>query len=367
MKITPCIFALLLVTACGKKTGGDPLTAHETPSPVKAENKLMLTDSQVRLANITTQPAGRKAIGETIPINGWLKVDEQQSKTISSRAAGRVEKLYIKESGQPVKAGQPLYVLYSETILTLQQEYLLAKAQYEALEKTEERYKSFLDAAEHKLLLYGLTKDQINQLNPSSPPRVTFQAPASGIITAVNVTEGEYVPEGALLYTLENIENLWVEAELYPDETSLVQPGDNILVRVGNESQAIPGKVIFLSPEYRAQTQLTILRASLKNPGMKLIPGQQAQVYLTHSSREAITLPPDAVIHDSHGTHVYIQTENNTFQPRVVKTGIENFDGIEIISGVREGEIVAVSGAYLLYAENILRNGYDVQHPNHQH
>ena len=365
MKISPYLVTLLILASCTKNQSNDSHKAHQTPVPAETENNLMLTESQIRLANITTQPAGKRSIGETIPVNGWLKVDELQSKVISSRVAGRIEKLFIKETGQPVKAGQPLYVLYSETLLTLQAEYLLAKDQYEALGKTETRYKSFLEAAERKLLLYGLTKNQINQLTPASQQqRITFVAPSSGIITALNVAEGEYVSEGGLLYTLENIENLWVEAELYPDETSLIQPGDIITVRVGNESQE--GKVIFLSPEYRAQTQLTILRASLKNPGLKLIPGQQAQVYLTHSSREAITLPPDAVIRDSRGTHVYIQTEKNTFQPRAVKTGIENFDSVEIISGIREGEIIAVSGAYLLYAENILKNGYD-RNLNHQH
>ena len=68
-----------------------------------ASDDLMLTDSQIKLANITTAPVNKKPIGQTVVINGQLKVDEQKSEVISSRAAGRLEKLFIKETGQRVK------------------------------------------------------------------------------------------------------------------------------------------------------------------------------------------------------------------------------------------------------------------------
>src|SRR5687768_4668376 len=153
---------------------------------------LMLTDSQMKLANITIEQVSKRPVGQTVVINGQLKVNEQKTEVISSRAAGRIEKLAIRETGQNVKHGQPLYVLYSEELLTLQREYLLAKEQYELLGKSEKRYKSFLDAAERKLLLYGLTKSQINQLNKNSlQPRVTFLAPASGVITEINASRSE--------------------------------------------------------------------------------------------------------------------------------------------------------------------------------
>lgn len=323
---------------------------------------LMLSDSQMKLANITTQKAGRRPIGQTITVNGRLAVNEQNSEVISSRAEGRIEKLYIKETGQALRAGQPLYILYSETLLTLQHEYLLAKEQYETLGKTGTRYRSFLDAARKKLLLYGLTKSQIDQLTDRTAlrPSITFLAPSHGVVTEINATEGQYVSEGSLLYKIEDISRLWVEAELYPGETSLVKTGDQIVVSVnGNQNKMVGAKVIFLSPEYRANTQITVLRATLDNPENEYKPGQQAQIHLTHSTKEAIAIPSDAVIRDGNGTHVYVQTGNNTFQPRMVKTGIENFNLVEITEGLNEGDTVAVTGAYLLYSELILKKGTD--------
>jgi len=325
-----------------------------------ADSDLMLSDSQIKLANITTQVVTKKSVGQTVVINGRITVDEQKSKVISSRAAGRVEKLFVKETGQSIQQGQPLYVLYSEILLTLQQEYLLAKDQYESFGKMEKRYKSFLDAAERKLLLYGMAKNQISQLTNrnSLQSHITFLAPAAGIVTEINASEGQYVGEGTPLYKIEDIRSLWLEAELYPNETSFAKVGDKISAKVsGNESNTIESRVTFLSPEFRNNTQIIIMRASINNPSLRFKPGQHAQVYLTHSSHEAIAIPVDAVIRDGQGSHVYIQSGNNTFRPQMVSLGIEGFDQVEITEGLKEGDTVAVSGAYLLYSEIILKKG----------
>ncbi|MEP6737041.1 MAG: efflux RND transporter periplasmic adaptor subunit [Chryseolinea sp.] len=302
-------------------------------------------------------------------INGKLVVNQDYSEVISSRAAGRVEKLFFKETGRVVKKGEPLYELYSESLLTLQNEYLLAKDQYETLGKTEARYESFLKASEKKLLLYGLSKNQVEQLAKSKivQQRITFLAPASGIITEINASEGQYLSEGGMLYKIENISRLWLEAELYPQETSLAKIGDKIIVRIsGYESFPIETKVTFLSPEYRANTQITIMRAAIENPEMKFKPGAQAQVVFSHSARKTLAIPTDAVIRDGKGTHVYIESDTNTFQPRMVKTGLEDFEQVEIIEGLMENEVIVVTGGYLLYSELVLKKGMSPM-AGHQH
>ncbi len=332
-------------------------------------NDLMLNESQIRLANITTQKVSLQSIGQTVVINARLVVDQDYSEVITSRAEGRIERLFFKETGRVVKKGEPLYELYSETMLTLQKEYLLAKDQYETLGKTEQRYESFLKASERKLLLYGLSKSQIEQLGQSKTvqQRITFLAPASGMITEISASEGQYLAEGGILYKIENISRLWLEAELYPQETSLVKVGDKIIVRVGGyETSPVETKVTFLSPEYRANTQIIVMRATLSNSEMKFKPGAQAQVLFSHSSRKTLAIPTDAVIRDGKGTHVYIESDTNTFQPRMVTTGLEDFERVEITEGLMENEIVVVSGAYLLYSELVLKKGVSPM-AGHQH
>ena len=330
---------------------------------------VMLTESQMKLANITTKQVAKEPVGQTVVINGQLAVNEQNTEVISSRAAGRIEKLLIKETGINIRMGQPLYILYSEELLTLQQEYMLAKEQYESLGQTQPRYKSFVDAAERKLLLYGLTRTQINGLadQTSLQPRITFLAPANGVVTQINVSEGQYVSEGTTLYNTEDISSLWVEAELYPTETALVNAGDKVSVRVAGETSTIQAEVTFMSPEFRNNTQITIMRATIINADSKFKPGQHAQVLLTHSAHEAIAIPSDAVIRDQQGSHVYVTSGDNTFRPRMVKTGIESFDQVEITEGLTEGDTIAVTGAYLLYSEIILKKGTDPMQGHDHH
>jgi membrane fusion protein, copper/silver efflux system len=327
-----------------------------------ATDDLMLSDSQIKLANITTQKVSVQSIGQTVVVSGKLVENEDLSQMVSSRAAGRVEKLFVKETGRTIQKGQPLYELYSETLITLQREFLLAKEQYDALGSTETRYKSFFDAARRKLMLYGMTNSQVEDLakNKNAQNRITFLSPASGIVTEISISEGQYVSEGGALVRIENTSNLWLEAELYPNEATLAKVGDVINVRVsGFENQIVEAKVTFLSPEFRANTQIMSMRASISNPTLAFKPGMQAQVFFSHSSKKALSLPVDAVIRDGKGTHVYVQRGHNTFRPQMVKTGIEDFEKVEITEGLTEGDTVAVTGAYLLYSEIILKKGTD--------
>ena len=128
----------------------------------RKDGSIMLSESQIKLGNISTTLTQYQDFGSTIILNGRLMVNEEQTEVISSRAKGRIERLYVKESGDRIEQGQPLYEIYSEQLLTLQQEYLLALKQYEDLGR--ERYESFLKAAEKKLLLFGVTKNQIRKL-----------------------------------------------------------------------------------------------------------------------------------------------------------------------------------------------------------
>jgi membrane fusion protein, copper/silver efflux system len=324
------------------------------------KNSLMLTDTQLKLANITTAKAGIRPMGQMIIANGRLTVDEEQSEVISSRAKGRIEKLYIKETGRSILAGEPLYELYSEELLTIQQEYLILKEQYDASEKSENQYASFLKASKKKLLLYGLSQNQINQLSQSKiiTQRIVFYSPTSGIVTEVNASEGQYLTEGTPLYRIEKTNKLWLEAELYLEEISVVSISDTLQVIItGYESTPVETIVTFLNPEYRSNTQITLLRASIDNRNSTFKPGIQAKVKLIHSSHKALVVPTDAVIREEKGTHVYVLTDKNTFQPRKVKTGFENRNEVEITEGLDANEIIATSGAYLLYSEWVLKKG----------
>src|SRR5258706_223930 len=214
-----------------------------------SDGSIMLNESQIKLANISTALVLKKEMEIKTVLNGKIAVNEEQTEIISSRVPGRIERLFFKEVGQQVKQGEPLFEIYSEQLLTLQQEYLLALRQMEELK--EKRYESFLKSSEKKLLLFGMTKNQVDVLakQRKTNSRITFLALASGIIARIDATEGQYVSEGSALYRIEKLDKVWVEAELYSSEPSLVKVGDQVKVQVnGFENSQVKGKVIFLSP-----------------------------------------------------------------------------------------------------------------------
>jgi len=324
---------------------------------------LTLSESQIKLANISTIPVEKKEMEIKTILNGKVVVNEEETEVISSRVQGRIERLFFKEVGQRVLQGEPLYEIYSEQLLTLQQEFLLAQRQAEEL--NEKRYESFLISARKKLLLFGMTKNQIDALaaQKKANSRITFLATASGIISKIDATEGQYVSEGSALYRVEKLDKVWAEAELYSDETSKVEMGDRLKVEVsGFENNLTMGKVIFLSPELRQGNQIITLRLEIENPERKFIPGMQANVILSRSGRSTIVLPIDAVIKDDSGSRVWVQQGDGAFKMRMVTTGEETSDEIEITEGVEEKENVVVSGAYLLYSELVLKKGNQYQH-----
>jgi len=331
------------------------------------DGTITLTENQIKLANITTALTHLESIGENIILTGKLMVNEEQTEVVSSRVQGRIEKLYFKEAGQRIAQGQALYEIYSEQLLTLQQEYLLALRQFEELKGKQ--YESFLNASEKKLFLFGMTKEQVGQLaqRKKTDSRIVFIAPTSGIIARIDATEGQYVTEGSALYRIEKLDPVWVEAELYPGESSLIKTGDVVQVQInGFENKSVTGKITFLSPEYREGSQIILIRAIINNPKQEFLPGMQATVILSHSNKKAIALPVDAVIRDAMGSHVWIVEEEGSFKLRMVKTGLENFEQTEITAGLEENERVVITGAYLLYSELVLKKG-STPMAEHQH
>lgn len=337
-----------------------PEPAHQpqgeaSPTATHESNTVMLNDTQAQLANLSTQKVTLGAMAPSIVANGRLVTNPQRAEVISSRAAGRIEKLYIKETGRQVRKGEPLYELYSETLLTLQQEYLLAREQT----SLSPRYASLATAAEKKLLRYGLTQTQIENLalQKTAAARITFMAPASGLVVETRATEGQYIDEGSLLYRLEDITTLWAEGDLYGTEASQVKKGDVVSIQIDGSAEIVTGQVIFISSQYRGGSQVTVARVLLNNDKGRFTPGMQARMTFTSPGPQALMVPLSAVIRDARGAHVYVQTAARTYRPRRVTTGMEDHTRIEIVEGLTENEQIVATGAYLLYAEIILKKG----------
>ncbi|WP_214225417.1 efflux RND transporter periplasmic adaptor subunit [Pedobacter sp. B4-66] len=336
---------------------GMDLVPFEKNSNDKA---LKVDEKRQALANITTVMIGTGNLSGAKQLNGRLVVNPEQSSYISSRIAGRIEELYIRETGVKVAKGQPLYKLYSEQLATLQQEYLMAVAQEKQFQGDKIELQ-IVASAKQKLLLYGQSENQIKQIvkTQKKDPYVVFYAPEGGVVAELSVTQGQYVTEGNPILRLEGYGQLWVEADVYPNEAKNIKMGQKVKVVIaGWEDQPQEMTVSFITPALQSGTQLTQIRGSIPNPQHQWQPGLQANVFLPSESKSnVLTLPVDAVVRDGKGMHVWIKNGKDSFEPRLVKTGQENNNEVEIAEGLKNGDQVVVTGAYLLYSEYILKKG----------
>lgn len=321
---------------------------------------LTLSENQQALANITTTTVSLSALSDYTQLNGRLAIDPEQTVFISSRVPGRIEQLYVRETGVKVSKGQPLYKIYSEQLASLQQEYLLATAQAEKF-PDDKIFQQIAQTARQKLLLYDQSEKQLQVLinRQQTDPFVTYPSPASGIVAELLVTEGQYVVEGGPVMRVEGYNHLWVEADVYPSEAGSVKEGQQVKVVIpGWEDQEQDMRISFITPALQSGSQLMKVRGSIPNINNQWQSGLQANVLLPAKSKgKVISLPVDAVIRDGNGSHVWVETEKGKFEPRMVETGMENFDKVEITEGLDEGDNVVITGAYLLYSEYILKKG----------
>ncbi len=324
------------------------------------EASLTLNQAQQTLANITVATVGGAAFDNAVRLNGRLAIDPRQTTYISSRVAGRIEKLLVKETGVRVTRGQSLYVIYSEQLLSLQQELLVAQAQVAAFPGND-RFKRIAEAARQKLLLYGQTNADIDKVQNAKQtnPYITYPAPASGTVAELTITEGQYVAEGGAIMKLENYGQLWVEADVYPNEANLIKQGQHLQVIIpGFEQEPQTMSAEFVQPALLNATQLLQVRGTIPNAGNRWQPGMQALIIVPNNSgKKEMVLPLSAVIRDGKSSHVWVAVNKEKFEPREVQLGVENADYVEVKSGLEAGEKVVTTGAYLLYSEYILKKG----------
>jgi Cu(I)/Ag(I) efflux system membrane fusion protein len=320
---------------------------------------IMLSDQQIQLGNIQVDTIGKGVIGDETVLTATLNVDETKSTTVSARISGRIEKLYYKNLGDHVSKGARLYDLYSEQLNNAKQEYILALEKQQTLDNSIMDFKELVQGAKNKLLLWGMNEGQISDLakTKKASTLTAFYSGAEGYVTSVESREGDYVSEGGTIVKLADLSSLWAEAQAYTSQLSEIDRGGKAIVRLTDIGKEITGNIQFINPEINPETRVNLIRISVPNPANQLKPGMPAYVVLKNRQRNSLTVPSDAVIRGEKMNIVWIQIDKNTFKSVMVGTGLESNNRIEIKRGLKEGDVVVTSGAYLINSEYIFKKG----------
>lgn len=341
---------------CGMKL----IKVELTNSGNRSGENITLTAAQIQLAGIRTDTVREENTGAEKTLSGTVTTDETQSEAVSARIAGRIQQLFVRTVGEKITAGQPLYAIYSEDLQEAEKEYLLAKTQQKILHNPDVDYQQLLSAAENKLQLWGLSSSQIQALASSGKvsATTTVLSKVSGTVSEIIVHEGDYVTEGMPILNTQALNKLWVEAQLYANETMNYKENEKVSVSFPDlNGQVITGKVEFINPELSDASKVDLIRVSISNPQGLIRPGMQAYISLNSGGQRSLAVLVSAVLTDGGGNKVWIKNTDGSFSPRAITTGTGNPSYISVLSGINAGDVVVTGGAYLLNSEAVFKNG----------
>lgn len=339
-----------------------------------AADEIMLNDEQIRLGNIQTDTIRNGMIGDKVILTATLNTDESKVNSVNARIMGRIDRLYFKNMGDYVPKGAHLYDLYSEELNNAKQEYIAALEKQQTLDNSIIDFNRLLQSARMKLLLWGMSEAQVNELGKSkkSSSLTSFYSNESGFITELPVMEGQYVSEGSTIVKLANLSSLWAEAQVYTSQLSAIDLKGTATVQFPDiPGKEWKGKIEFANPEIVSDSRLNLVRVSIPNPNGLLKPGMPAYVIIKSKELNTLTLPSDAVLRDGKMDIVWVQSGKNRYKMKMVQTGMETGDRLEIKSGLQNGDVVVTRGAYLLNSEFVFKKGADamggMDMSGHQH
>jgi len=351
----------LAIISCGQEREKKP----EQPGHAQMDHKmsgdeLHLSDLQIQLGNIRVDSVTEHTLGGEFLINGIVAVNQSRAFSIATRVMGRIEKLYVKNTGDVVREGDLLYEIYSEELNTAIHELLLLNGKIKVLKNDLVDMARIREGAINKLKLYGLTDEQIKNIEIGDKPVHTVKifCRSGGVVTRVDAKEGDYLMKGTSLYQMADLGTLWVEGQVYSSYLNAVKKGMAVSVSFpGYADKEYREEISFISPELNPASKINSIRIEIENKDLSLKPGLQAYVRILTSHVKALSVPTDAIIRDSKGATVWIKTGENRFKNKRVTIGKEANSYTEIKNGLERGDLVVVGGAYLLNSEYIFKNG----------
>jgi Cu(I)/Ag(I) efflux system membrane fusion protein len=318
-----------------------------------------LTENQKTLGDIKTDTAQIKTIGKEITLLGIAASDENNITVISSRVKGRIDNLFVRNPGEKITKGQILFAIYSEELLADEKDFLNAIEQQSSFSSQQKIVDELADASKKKLQLWGWSEQQINKLASSKQisPTFSYVSSESGFLLELKINEGAYVEAGTPLFKIANLNTIWVEAQVYPEQLKYLNQQSEVTVSFeGAGEKSYKGKVVFDNPSLDENKKFSKVRIEIQNAENKITPGMMAYVYLKSQEKKTLVIPKSALLLLKMKT-VWVQLPDGSYESRSVETGKQNKNEVEIISGIKEGELVISSGAFLLQSEYTIRNG----------
>ena len=320
-----------------------------------------LSDSAKRIVGLATDPVKHKEMTKTLHVSGWLRENDDVTRTVTARVPGRIETLSIRYDGQEISSGDKLYSIYSPKLLEWEKEYnlLYRQSQMNHTSRITAEHGRLLKAMRQRLLQHGLLRKQIDEL-PNKPENISVTdilSPASGLVMEHFVDEGDYVEEGDPLMRVVDLFRLWFEFDVYDGDVGGVSLGQKVtLDLVGENRRNLDGVISFINVKRDTRSRSSRARVEIQNAAVRVQgkktrpfdPNTYAEGRIRIRKEGALSVARSAVLSRDGGYAVFVETEGGQLQRRAVTIGFKGDDHWEVIGGVTNGTRVVTQGSVVL-------------------
>ncbi len=320
-----------------------------------AANAIHIDSATVQRMNLKTGLVTRGPVLRELRTVGIIAYHEAGLRDITLKYEGWIEKLFVNTTWTAVKAGDPLFEIYSPDLYNAALNYLVALRAEGAAGGPLTR------ASLARLQLFDLSAGYLAELGRAgeAPRTYVYRAPADGMVIDKMAVAGQMMKPGERIYRLADLSSVWVLAQIYEQDLAFVRVGQDATVRVTYGSERlIEGRVETLLPQVEEQTRTATARIVLPNPDASLRPGMFVDVrFVAKLADDAVLVPDLAVLRSGEHNTVFIARDNGTFEPREVRLGVRSQGNFyEVLSGLAAGERVVFSGQFMLDSESQLRD-----------
>jgi Cu(I)/Ag(I) efflux system membrane fusion protein len=324
-----------------------------------------MSANQRIMANVATVEVKQGTLDKEINAVGIVQYDQSRQAKVTAWIAGRIDKLNVSTVGAYVSKDRPVAEVYSPDLVATQQEYLLAVKSRDQLKNSpipsiSQNGEGLVASARQRLMLFGVKPHQIAELERAGTPniRLPIYTPLSGIVIEKMVQQGQYVNTGDVLFNIADLSKVWVEIDVFENEVAYVRVGQLVEIRSAIEhGELFNGRISFVYPFHDPKTHTVKARVEMPNPGNRLKPDMFVNAIIKVPLAKGIVIPVTAVIDTGKRQLVWVEMSPGMFEPREVQVGERIDDKIQIVSGIKEGDKVAVSGSYLIDSESQLKGG----------
>jgi Cu(I)/Ag(I) efflux system membrane fusion protein len=295
---------------------------------------------------------------------GVVTLDETRSAHVHSKVRGWIDGISANFVGRKVAAGEALCSIYSQDVFAAELEFvaLLERStgaptpSGEFGEAEKRAQQQLVDSARRRLALWDVPKSEVARLESTRQPRRTFtlSAPRAGIIVAKQAIQGVFVDPSLELYTLSDLSQVWVLADVYERDVPYVHVGDHAQLAVEGRESAVHARVAFLPPTLDETTRTMKMRFDLDNKDGALRPGAFVTVTLDLPLGRGLAVPESAVIRTGTRSLVFV-IRGDRAEPREIKLGPLVGDQYRIDGGLDAGDLVATGAQFLLDSESRLQ------------